>query len=370
MTPRLAIRRVGTAHQPTRILLTLLLLTGAACRPAGHNEPASVRDRLAQGPDAHTPANSSKATTGAPVSTPSGPVESGEAIALVNGIPVDRRAFNRLLIESRGLPLLQQLVLRETARQEAQRRGLAITPADIDQEYDQTLQASRFNGKDPEKLTPARREQLIEEWTQGRGVTRQELAVAIERQAYLRKLVEGTVEITDDMLRTEYSRVHGERAEVRHIQIPALRVWEQIKQRLQQGDRFEDLVADYSQNALSKDKRGLLPPFAENDPTVPASFAKAAFALQPGEVSNPIELDGSYHILKLEKKIPADNLPFEDVKESLRKNLIARLTAEQMDRLSENLLMKTRLQIEDRTLREQYTRRKAAGQITGPGLAD
>ncbi|MNC98828.1 hypothetical protein D3C83_169040 [compost metagenome] len=39
--------------------------------------------------------------------------------------------------------------------------------------------------------------------------------------------------------------------------------------------------------------------------------------MQPGEVSNLIEAEASFHILKLERRIPADEAKFEDVRAHL-----------------------------------------------------
>lgn len=295
---------------------------------------------------------------------------SSRPIAMVNGQPIDRRDFLRRLIDARGLPLLQQMVLSEVARQESERMGLTVTQRDIDREYDITLQGARFNGKDIEALTPVRRAQLIEEWIKTRGIAREELAVAMERQAHLRKIAYGQIEVTEGMVRREYDRVHGEKVEVRHIQLAAKREYQQIMQRLAHGDRFEDLVADYSQNRLSQGNRGLLPPFTAADPTVPPIFVKVAFQMKPGEVSNPIEAEGSFHILKLERRIPSGNLSFNAAKQTLRKNLRARLVANKIDSLGSQLLRKTRIRIDDRVMRDQYRKRLAAGQIQGPPLVD
>ena len=292
----------------------------------------------------------------------------GRPIALINDHPIGQREFLRRLIDARGLPLLQQMLLCEIARQEAEQSGVDVTERDINREYDITLQGARFNGKHIEALTPARREQLIEEWTRTRGIAREELAVAMERQTYLRKIVEGRVEVGEEMLKREFERAHGEKVEVRHIQLAARRVYPQVKQRLSHGDRFEDLVADYSQNLLSREKRGLLPPFTSDDPTVPAIFAKVAFEMKPGEVSNPIEAEGSIHVLKLERRIPAENVTFDAARQTLHKNLQARLIAEGIEALGNKLLHKARIRIEDRTLRDQYKRRRASGQIDGPAL--
>ena len=324
----------------------------------GSQPMTSVRDELAARPKAETAASSDKPQT------PSSP-----PVAFVNDRPIARREWIDLLVASRGLPLLQQMILLEVARQEAQRSQIKVSSADVDREYDLTLEASRFNGKDPDKLTPARREQLIAEWTTSRGVTREELHTAIARQAYLRKLADRRVSYSDEMLHDEYDRVHGERVEVQHIQLAAPRFYDQIKDRLDKGEDFEKLASDFSQNALSREKRALLPPFSKNDANVPPIFREVAFALEPGQVSKLVEAEGSFHLLKLVKRIPADDARFDDVVEKLKKHLHARLVALEMEKLSSELVMKARLKIEDPVLREQYLSRSTTGQIVGPPLA-
>lgn len=324
-------------------------------------QAASVRQRLSRPAD--DPTNQTSTTE--EIAKKRKP---GKPVALVNGEPIGRKKLIQLLLETRGLGILQQLILEELAKQETQRIGLVIFPADIDREYDLTLQAGRFNGKDPESLTPTRREQLIDDWTRTRGVTRPELAIAMTRQAHLRKIAQGQVTITDEMLHREYERVHGEKVEVRHLQLAAERVWPQVQERLAQGDSFEDLVADFSQNHLSREQRGLLPPFSANDMTVPAIFAKVAFSLKPGEISNPIKAEGTLHVLKLERQIPAEEVEFDEVKETLQKHIFARLVAEKMESIGANLLSKCSLKIEDKTLRKHYKKRHAAGKIAGPPL--
>lgn len=339
----------------------VVLLTAAGCGEGFDQAEAGgiVAERLSE---PRTPQNSPPAprAAGAPARRP--------AVAFVNGHPIERRALIRTLVQARGLGLLQQMMLREVARQEAERRGLRITPDDIDREYEITLRADQFNGADTASLTPARREKLIDDWTRSRGVPREELAVAMERNAYLRRIVAGQVDITEEMLRREYRRLHSARVEVRHIQLAARRVYAQIRRRLEQGDRFEDLVADYSQNVLTRLNQGRMPPFSADDPTVPAIFAKVAFELEPGQVSNPFEAEGSYHVLKLERRIPPDATPFEDLREKLRTGLHARLVARRMEALARRLLLDAKIRIEDRTLREQYRRGRADGLIEGPAL--
>jgi parvulin-like peptidyl-prolyl isomerase len=163
--------------------------------------------------------------------------------------------------------------------------------------------------------------------------------------------------------------VHGEKAVVRHVQLAAPRFYPQFKERLDQGDPFEVLVTKFSQNALSREQAGLLPPFSASDDTVPPVFVKAAFAMQPGEVSNLIEAEGSFHVLKLERRDPADEARFEDVRAHLEKNLRARLVAAEMEALAERLLLAAQLQINDKVLRDQYRKRLGTKEIVGPPLS-
>jgi foldase protein PrsA len=330
---------------------------------AAPNEQNTVADRLAEAQQRPDPApKGSNDARG-------GNENAGPPIAVVNDRPISQQHLIGLLVEGRGLALLQQMLLREVARQEADRLGLEVAEADVDHEYDLTLRGERFDGKDVEALTPARRTQLVDQWTRTRGIPRIELKIAMQRQACLRKIAQGQVEISDAMLRREYNRVHGEKVEVRHIQLPAKRAYAQIMQRLNQGDRFEDLVLDYSENRLSREKQGLLPAFAADDPTVPAIFAKVAFELEPGQVSNPIEAEGSFHVLKLERRIAADGTPFEQARDELREHLQARIVAERMEEIAKRLFLQARISIEDPTLRAQYNLRRQNKQIEGPPLA-
>lgn len=289
-------------------------------------------------------------------------------VATVNGRDIARRELLQLLLDSHGLVILQQMMFREAVRDAATQQNIVVTPGDIEREYDLTLQAEHLDGKDLQALTPARREQLISDWTRSRAVTREELAIAMERQTILRKLVAPQIKITDEMLQNEFKRAYGEKAEVRHIQLSAQRGWPQLQARLAQGDRFEDLVADFSQNQLTRERRGLMPPFSRDDPTVPSVFISIAFSLQPGQVSNPFEAEKSFHVIKLERIIPAEKVEFDTVKEGLRRKLTRRLEMQGMEEMGRTLLLKAQISIEDRALRKQYEQRLSTGDVFGPPL--
>ncbi|MBX3396926.1 MAG: peptidyl-prolyl cis-trans isomerase [Phycisphaerae bacterium] len=348
------------------LLLAISCASNDSISNRSSNSPPTVSERLAAAGASNNQADGVEAQ-------PTQPAPAARPLATVNGEPIAWSEFMRILIDSHGLPLFQLMLVREVAAQEARRLGITITKEDIDREYDITAHAEHMNGKDVESLTPARRERIIDEWTRSRGVSRSELAVAMERQAILRKVAEERLaekEVTDEQIERAYQREFGEKVEVRHIQFSNQRVAAQIRARLDQGESFERLVADYSQNVLTKINQGLMPPFsavADLD-DVPAVLVKAAFELQPGDVSNPIEVDGYLHILKLERRIPAVETPLEEVRPTLVRRIRQRMIEAKMEEIGRRLLLAAQLKVLEPNLRDRYDDDQRAGRIEGPPL--
>jgi len=89
-----------------------------------------------------------------------------------------------------------------------------------------------------------------------------------------------------------------------------------IHDKLQKGMRWEELCEQYSEDANSKDSGGRLRPFGVGAMASVPQFQDMAFSLdEPGQISDPVQTQFGWHILRLESRI---HLPsFEELKPSL-----------------------------------------------------
>ncbi len=91
-----------------------------------------------------------------------------------------------------------------------------------------------------------------------------------------------------------------------------------IKADMKKGVDFKDLVKKYSDDKYSVNDGGELQPFGVGrvDPT----FEKAAFALKnPGDISEPVQTDYGFHIIKLLAKYPLQ--PYDSIKSQLKRQV-------------------------------------------------
>ena len=89
-----------------------------------------------------------------------------------------------------------------------------------------------------------------------------------------------------------------------------------LKQRIQGGEDFAKVASQESDDTGSGANGGDLGTFRHGQ-MVP-SFEQAAFALKPGELSEPVKTQYGYHLIKVESK---DNRSFEDVRADLERQL-------------------------------------------------
>ena len=274
-------------------------------------------------------------------------------MATVNGLPVYMSELNDLLIRSYGLAQSRQLIATELIRQAAAAKGITVSKNDIDAETNETMK-EMF----PTVTEASQQEQLLQQMLAGRNMSQEQWNIVMERNATLRKLAEPNVTVSDDELRDEFAQEYGGKVQVRHIQVESLATAQDVIKKLKAGADFAELAAKVSANPSGRDG-GLLPPFGANTKNVPPAIRQAALALKKvGQISDPVEVETAFHILKLESIIQPQDAKFIDVKDKLTAKVRQRkirLTAQQtLQDIIRQAQESNAIQYVDPILREQF----------------
>ncbi len=88
-----------------------------------------------------------------------------------------------------------------------------------------------------------------------------------------------------------------------------------VLRRVLAGEDFARLMAQFSDDAETKANGGDYT-FARG--AMPAEIERVSFAMQPGMVSEVLQTDAGYHILRLLERKPAQVKPFEELKPTIR----------------------------------------------------
>lgn len=132
------------------------------------------------------------------------------------------------------------------------------------------------------------------------------------------------VQITDEQIQTYYDTNKADyttKGEMRvaHIQVADEATAQSLAQAVKNGEDFATLAKTQSTDKLSANQGGDLG-WAKAG-TFPPAFETAANALNVGEVSNPIKVDGAYHIIKVLDKKPQQVIPLPQVKDQIAKTI-------------------------------------------------
>lgn len=294
----------------------------------------------------------------------------GDALAIVNGESISRQQIFDVLLEAHGIEILQQVLLVELCKQESKRLGLTVTRADVQREFDHSVEkiAAATAGRAGESPTEENKRQALQAILEQKGLSRAEFMLGMERNAHLRKIIEKDLQITEDTLREQFRRTYGEQVQVRQIVVSESAEIAATLEQLNQGVDFADVARRQSLHRASGDQGGLLPAFSFDDASVAPALRELAFQMKPGEVSAPIRIDNLYHIVKFEQRIPPANVTFEEKRAEVEQRLRDRVTAQEMSRLANDLFQKAKIRVLEPRLKDKFEdlRRSVAAEAAKP----
>lgn len=208
--------------------------------------------------------------------------------------------------------VVQQILIRRTLADQAAAAGLATDPVVIRQ-----IELAR------ERVLSDVRLRRVDEATRP-------TAQAIE--AYARS----TYNADPNRFRAQ-ERVRARHILIRNTEPDAKAKAEQLLAQLKAGADFVQLATTHSQDPGSAPRGGDLG-FFERGRMVP-QFEQAAFALErPGQITDLVETQFGFHILRLEERKPAGVLAFEEVRDALIAEGEQRLSTRARQELTDQIL--------------------------------
>jgi peptidyl-prolyl cis-trans isomerase C len=95
---------------------------------------------------------------------------------------------------------------------------------------------------------------------------------------------------------------------------------EEVLKKVKAGGDFAKLASEYSEDPGSKQNGGDLG-FVQKGRTVP-EFERAVFSLKPGQVSDVVETQFGYHIIKVEDRKESAVEPYDKVKDKVKEKVL------------------------------------------------
>ncbi len=161
-------------------------------------------------------------------------------------------------------------------------------------------------------------EELLRRLAVDRGLAEEETG----RRQSVELLLGREGQAVDELEVAAYYRRHRqrferpERARVRQILLPDRPAVDRALAELEAGASFEELA-----ERLSQVPTGSIGDAALGRDELPPAFAEAIFALEPGEVSEPVATDYGFHLFQVIERLPAGPVPLATVADEIRETL-------------------------------------------------
>jgi hypothetical protein len=196
---------------------------------------------------------------------------------------------------------LNRLVSTQVALNRASEAGVSVADTEVTDRL-HMLHGEEWKDDDPRYRESVRREMIVDR-------------IALVELAPRMRVPESALRAYFDEHRSEYAQ--PERAQVRQIVVEERAKADRLRTQLEQGGDFAAAAREHS-IAPEASTGGELPAFARGE--LPEAFDRA-FELAEGQLSAVVESPYGFHIFFLERKIPAREPGFDELRERLEAEL-------------------------------------------------
>lgn len=278
----------------------------------------------------------------------------------VNGVPITRTELDRAMKALLAQSSVPQPIKPEVMKQVTEAALNQITSAELLYQAASKLEVKDLEKQVSLKVAKSKREYAsqaeFDKALSSVGLTQKEMEEAARKDIVINNLIQtkfgSQAPVTEDEVRKFYTEnkekvfTLGERINVSHILVgvPEKASAEARKQAREKAVALlkrvkggEDLakVAKAESSCPSKAQGGNLGTLAKGQ--MVAAFEKAAFALKAGEISDVVETEFGYHIIKVAQKLPPSKEKYEDAKANivvyLKREKVRKAVAEYVEQL-------------------------------------
>lgn len=297
-----------------------------------------------------------------------GPEKKGdEKVATVNGVVIGQNEFDRAMerIQQRMTMMgqtptpeqigemkknvLDNLIDTQLLSQQAEKEGIQIGDKEISDQIDSL-----------KKRFPSEKD--FEETLKKANMSENDLKSQARQELMIKKLIDqqvvSKITIADNETKAYYESNPNyfkapEQVCARHVLIKtdpkadeatkkkAHEKILEIQKKLKEGGDFEKLAKENS-DCPSKEKGGDLGCFQKGQMVGP--FEEVAFKLKPNELSDVVETQFGYHLIKVYEKKEARTIPYDEVKEKIEQYLKREQTDKQLTAYLDQLKQKAKIE--------------------------
>jgi len=269
--------------------------------------------------------------------------------------------------------IVSELIDRTLIAEEAERRGLSIPPDKLteaerrsiqelggDKKYDEYLKENHLTRDEYRDVIKMEvyGEMMSEELSKGLTVTDDEVKKYYdahkndpefqmpERVAASHILINARPLVISQQLASENHLAGDELQRAVNEEMERRRkLAEELRHKAQAGADFAMLARQSSEDPSSREKGGDLGAFTRNTHT--RAFDDAAFALKPGTVSDVVQTDFGFHVIKVSKHDQPRPMTLEEAAPEIRKRLLAQREAATLTDWLKNARSKAKIHINE-----------------------
>ncbi|MBZ5200082.1 peptidylprolyl isomerase [Planomicrobium chinense] len=234
-----------------------------------------------------------------------------DAVATVNGKAIERDALYGEMVKATGVETLEAMIANEIVKQELEKADIKVSKEELAAEmavYEEAYGSS----------------EALETAVKATGMTMGDLAADIETQVKIAKLLGPNIDITDEEVKSYFeenkeSLAQPEQVEASHILVETKEKADEVAAKLDNGEDFAELAKEYSTDTATAESGGDLGAFGTGE--MAPEFEEAAFAMKTDEISEPVETEYGFHIIKVTDKTEAQEATLENSKEQIKETL-------------------------------------------------